>query len=264
MRLRILFALVLLALAVAAVAAFSFAKPGSRATANVARVIDGDTVELATGEKVRLLGIDGPEKGNYYYYPSRERLQELIGGKTVFLEKDVTGADSFGRLLRYIFLDDEFINLKMVEEGYAFAYVVSPDEKYLKELLAAEERARQQQLVIWESSPESGCVEAKIHYNAAGDDTTNLNDEYIVFKNRCGNDIDLDGWLVKDQQMNNHTFSCVLLSGRTLTLRSGKGTDSNSEVFWNSDVPIWNNDGDTLYLRDAEGKMVLKQSYGKS
>jgi len=233
-------------------------------TATVGRIIDGDTIVLANGDKVRLVGIDAPEKDNYYYEPARERLRELIEGKPVALENDVTNSDNFGRLLRYVFVDGEFVNLKMVEEGYAYAYVVAPNEKYMNELIEAEERARRKQLVIWESSVHSNCIDAKINYNAKGDDEKNLNDEYIIFKNKCSYEIDMSGWLAKDEQANNYTFpKFVLLSGHTVTLYSGSGKDSSSQLYWNSEKPIWNNAGDTLYLRDADGKIIIKQSYGK-
>jgi len=246
---------------------FIFFFPNSsttRVTATVGRIVDGDTIVLASGDRVRLLGIDAPEKGNYYYNPASERLGELIEGKTVVLESDVTSSDNFGRLLRYVFVDGEFVNLKMVEEGYAFAYVVAPNEKYMNELVEAEERAREKQLVIWESSVNSNCIEAKINYNAKGDDTENLNGEYIVFKNKCDYEIDMTDWLAKDEQANNYTFpTFALLSGYTVTLYSGSGTDTGLQLYWDSDKPIWNNDGDTLFLRDGEGKLIIKQSYGE-
>lgn len=249
-----------------AAAYFIFLSPAEpvRVTATVGRIIDGDTIVLANGDKVRLLGIDAPEKGNYYYSPASERLGELIEGKAVVLEKDATSSDNFGRLLRYVFIGDEFVNLKMVEEGYAYAYVVAPNEKYMKELIEAEERARQKQLVIWESSVNSNCMDVKMNYNAKGDDNEDLNGEYIVFKNKCSYGIDMTDWLAKDEQANNYTFpKFVLLSGHTVTLYSGSGKDSNLQLYWNSEKPVWNNDGDTLFLRDREGKLIIKQSYGK-
>lgn len=236
----------------------------TRVTATVARVIDGDTAVLANGDKVRLLGIDAPEEGNYYYKQSKDRLRQLIEGKTVSLERDVSNVDDFGRLLRYLFVDKEFVNLKMVKEGYAYAYVVAPDEKYIKELVKAEEEARKKQLVIWKSSMHSSCIYAKINYNAKGDDNENLNDEFIIFKNLCDYEIDMNNWLVKDEQGNKYTFTkFVLLPGHIVTLYSGSGIDTDSQLYWNSKKPIWNNEGDTLYLRDAKGKMIIKQTYGK-
>ena len=118
-------------------------------TVTIARVMDGDTVELANGKRIRLLGIDAPEKGKFFYYSSKNKLEELIEGKRVSLEKDVTNKDSFGRLLRYIFIDDVFVNEEMVRSGYATVYIVNPDTKYSDRLLEAEDEARTSKSGVW-------------------------------------------------------------------------------------------------------------------
>ncbi|MDI6885900.1 MAG: thermonuclease family protein [archaeon] len=74
---------------------------------------------MQNGDKVRLLGINTPEKGQPYYEEATNRLKELIEGKTVTLEKDIEDKDQYERLLRYIYIDDTFVNLEMVREGYA-------------------------------------------------------------------------------------------------------------------------------------------------
>ena len=235
---------------------------GSRLTATVSRVIDGDTIELANGDRVRLLGIDAPEKGSYYYEEVRDRLRQLIGGKTVELERDKSDKDQFGRLLRYVFVGGEFVNLKLVEEGCAYAYVVAPDEKYKAELVKAEQRARRQGLLIWETSSQSDCIAVRLHYNARGKDDENLNDEYVEFSNLCKRTVDMSGWLVKDESANSYIFpKFILHGGSTATLYSGCGKDTDAKLYWCSSKPIWNNKGDTLYLRDADGKLILKKSY---
>ena len=83
---------------------FFIQKDYSGETSVVSRVIDGDTVELIDGERVRLIGIDTPEKGNKCYKESAIRLSELVEGKDVILERDVEDKDRYGRLLRFIFL----------------------------------------------------------------------------------------------------------------------------------------------------------------
>jgi len=114
----------------------------------VSRVIDGDTIELSTGEGVRLIGIDTPELNEPYYSEAKNRLQELIEDKLVVLESDFEDTDKYGRLLRYVFLDEENINIEMVEEGYAYAYVFS-DIKYKEEIMAAENYAKDLRIGIW-------------------------------------------------------------------------------------------------------------------
>lgn len=93
-------------------------------------VVDGDTVEIESGERVRLIGIDAPERGDSYYSESKVQLEKLVLNKQVRLEKDVSQADRYGRLLRYVFVGDLFVNLEMVKKGYALAYTYPPDVKY--------------------------------------------------------------------------------------------------------------------------------------
>ncbi|MEM7821812.1 MAG: thermonuclease family protein [Candidatus Aenigmatarchaeota archaeon] len=117
----------------------------------VSQIIDGDTIELTNGQKIRLLGIDAPEKGQYYYKEASNRLEQLVKGKEVFLEKDVSNRDNYGRLLRYVYVGGLFVNLEMVKEGYARALVVAPNLKYSYIFLRAENEARTKGIGIWVS-----------------------------------------------------------------------------------------------------------------
>lgn len=240
---------------------------GGRVVATVGKVIDGDTIELANGDRIRLLGIDAPEKGDYNYYAAAGRLKELIINKTIELEKDVNNKDGFDRLLRYVFVDDGagsevFVNLQLVREGYAYAYVVAPDDRYIDELVGAENEARAERRGIWQKSVHDDCIVVDFHYNARGDDTENMNDEYVVFKNVCSQAVEMTAWEVKDAGSNTYKFPDLILGGGQLAiLYSGAGEDGNGKFYWDSELPVWNNDGDTLYLRDSDAKLILKQSY---
>jgi micrococcal nuclease len=230
----------------------------------VARVIDGDTIELANGKKVRLLGIDAPEQGQHYYEEAKEKLSKLVEGKEIVLEGDVTNTDKNGRLLRYVFVDGLFVNLELIRLGFANTYIVSPDVKYSNQFLEAEEIARKNGIGIWKkfSLPYSNCIEiAEFHYDAKGKDNENLNDEYVTFKNNCDFSVNLSGWTVKDRSFNMFTFPEFELETKAeVTLYSGSGKNTNSKIFWNSKYSIWNNDGDTLYLRDKDGNLILAKS----
>ena len=129
----------------------NFVKHKSNAIAKVFQVVDGDTIELANGQKVRLLGIDAPEKWQQYYEEAGSRLEQLVKGKEVFLEKDVSNRDSYGRLLRYVYIGSLFVNLQLVKEGYARALVTAPNLKYQTIFLKAENEARAKRIGIWSS-----------------------------------------------------------------------------------------------------------------
>ncbi len=126
--------------------------------AKVSRVIDGDTIELESGQKVRYIGIDTPETVD----PRRDpqcfgkeaslRNQELIENKEIYLEKDVSETDRYGRLLRYIYLEenDISINEQLIKEGYAVASSYPPDVKYQEKFKTAEQEARENQRGLWQ------------------------------------------------------------------------------------------------------------------
>jgi micrococcal nuclease len=83
----------------------------------VESVIDGDTVLLTSGERVRLLGIDAPEAGRCYFDAAKQRLTELVLDKYILIKEE--RPDNFGRRMGLVYLDGMLINTVMIEEGYA-------------------------------------------------------------------------------------------------------------------------------------------------
>jgi micrococcal nuclease len=94
-------------------------------TTKVTRIIDGDTFETETGEKVRLIGINAPEISDIFGQEAKQYLSQLILDKNVELQSDniSNDRDRYQRLLRYIIVDGIDINKKMVSDGFAFAYL---------------------------------------------------------------------------------------------------------------------------------------------
>jgi len=117
--------------------------------AKVIQVIDGDTIAIEGGYHVRYIGIDAPEKDEFYYLEARQANEELVKGKRVRLEKDISDKDRYGRLLRYVYVDGTFVNAEMVWQGYARAETYTPDVKYQVYLEAVEKEARQTERGIW-------------------------------------------------------------------------------------------------------------------
>lgn len=99
--------------------------------ATAVRVIDGDTFVTEQNEKVRLIGINAPELKDVFGYESKEYLIKLIEGKAISLTRDSLSSDKdrYGRLLRYAFIDGVDVNKKMIQEGFAFAYLTYKFEK---------------------------------------------------------------------------------------------------------------------------------------
>ncbi len=123
---------------------------------NATRAIDGDTLELSTKEKVRLSGIDTPEKDECYYKEAKQRLSELVAGKQVYLERDYTNKDKYHRLLRYVYVGNNEVNVILVEKGYARVYdKYAYDTKKYKRLKDIETLAVREGRGIWSCLNES-------------------------------------------------------------------------------------------------------------
>ena len=227
----------------------------------VKEVVDGDTIILSDGSRVRLIGINTPEYGMYFYEEAREVLEAMVLGKEVMLEKDISSVDKYGRLLRYVYVGDLFVNLEMVKRGFANAYTYPPDVKYTGKFLEAERYARENNLGLWLKS-KVDIVKIEINYDARGNDNMNLNDEYVMLENIGNGSIDINSWTIKDSGTSIYKFGRYILEpGSTIYLFTGSGSDGEGRFYWGSSRSIWNNDSDTLYLRDREGLLIEIYNY---
>ena len=104
--------------------------------ARVDRIIDGDTIEI-NGSSVRLLGMNTPERNQRYYLESKEFLEKLVLNKTVRLESGKEEYDRYGRILAYLYINMENVNLKLVEEGLANFYFPSGKDIYYNKFIEA-------------------------------------------------------------------------------------------------------------------------------
>lgn len=127
--------------------------------ARVVRVIDGDTIELSDGRRVRYIGIDTPETVDprkpveCFGKEAAEANRILVDGKTVRLEKDISNTDKYGRLLRYVFVNNQMINESLVHGGFAHSSTYPPDVKYQNQLRDAEQEARENKRGLWSGCP---------------------------------------------------------------------------------------------------------------
>lgn len=111
----------------------------------VIRVVDGDSFDLKDGRRIRLLGIDAPEKNRCMFEVGREKLEEMILDKRVRLENTVV--DDYGRILANVFAGNMFVNKVMLEEGLVrFLYVKSP---YYDELKASFTKAKAEKIGVF-------------------------------------------------------------------------------------------------------------------
>lgn len=142
----------------------------------VLKVIDGDTVKLSNGKLLRYIGIDSPEinikKDNHFQYSpqpysleAKEYNRNLVEGKVVKVEFDLNKYDKYGRLLGYCFVNDIFVNAKLIEEGYAVLYTYPPNVKYTDLFINLQSQARDNKKGLWGSYSLIEASEAHLYIN---------------------------------------------------------------------------------------------------
>ena len=124
--------------------------------AAVEHAVDGDTVRLTDGTRVRLIGINTPEYEPWrafvepYGKEASEFTHQMVDGKAVRLEYDRERKDRYGRTLAYLYLEDgTFVNKALIDEGLARTLYVAPNGKYYAVLKAAERKAREARRGLW-------------------------------------------------------------------------------------------------------------------
>ncbi|SFE84840.1 thermonuclease family protein [Peptostreptococcus sp. D1] len=142
--------------------------------AKVVRVIDGDTIHISINgqtHKLRLIGVDTPETVHpnkpveFYGKEASDFTKNSLADKTIYLQKDVSETDKYGRLLRYVWLErpssddpieDEVVtkmyNAILVKNGYAHAYTYQPDSKYSTIFARLQHTARENNIGLWSNA----------------------------------------------------------------------------------------------------------------
>lgn len=227
----------------------------------VTKVLDGDTVELENGQKVRFIGINTPEKGKKYSTEAAELTTDLTS-EGIIIVMDTEPEDQYDRLLRYVFTSDTFVNAELVRQGLATRFPVEPNIKYADLFKCLENDAKNNKRGLWGSPFSDFGLDLEANFDAAGSDLTNLNGEFVTIINNGNASLDLSGWSLKDQATHFYTFENIVLEpGESLVLYTGQGSNTASELYWDSDEPIWNNNGDTVFLFDSEGNLVTSLSF---
>jgi len=128
----------------------------------VDKVIDGDTIVIEGGEIVRYIGIDSPETGqssdDCFAEEAFDANSRLVEGKEVKLRKDVSERDRYGRLLRYVWIDDIFVNEYLIKQGYALSAKYPPDTKYAEQFDSFQKQARKNNIGLWSSCQINGVI----------------------------------------------------------------------------------------------------------
>jgi micrococcal nuclease len=248
-------------------------------TATVVGITDGDTItvqlEDGTTRDLRYIGIDAPDSGVAYSDQSTAKNSELVMGKVVTLVKDVSDTDQYDRLLRYVFVDNVFVNNELVRLGLATAGSWPPDTACDNKFKATEDLAKSQAIGIWVSllptaEPTTAApsvaltgrvIITKIFYDGVVSDKEP--DEYVEIRNDDSNHIDLRGWSLADEA--DHTFyfpEYVISPGETCRIYTNEvHPESCGFNYAFTSSAIWNNGGDCAYLKDSSSSIIDDYCY---
>lgn len=214
----------------------------SKEIVTIARVIDGDTLELQDGRTIRLANINSPEKSSPLSSQSSNFLKQFEN-KTVSIQ--VLTTDKYGRQVARIYSKD-YLNKQLVELGLASKFLVQTSE--LKIFFDAENKAINTEQGIWNHSKYYGCFTIKVYEK----------EEFVSIKNNC--QISFQGFYIKDESRKIYKFKDIKQD--SINLYTENGQDTQDSLFWNSETHIWNDDRDTAYLFDKENKLAGYYSYG--
>lgn len=241
---------------------------GGYQTAQFVKVIDGDTIDVRINGKnyrLRYIGINAPEYDEGKGQDAEEFNNSLVNGQELFLVKDVSETDAYGRLLRYVFTNTTFVNNEILLNGYARQGEYPPDTSCTDQFAASEKEAMTSGVGIWaaldQDDPAALIKITSLNYN--GKVGENEPDEYVEIKNTGTSAMDVNGWYIKDLGKNRFVFpSMQLAAGETCRVYTGeKHPETCGLSFDMLDSAIWNNGGDCAALYDADGLLVDEYCY---
>jgi micrococcal nuclease len=217
------------------------------------RVIDGDTI-VVNGTSVRLLGINTPEKKEYLYQEAKNYTSNLVLNKTIQIEK--RGKDLYDRDLGYLFYNGENLNAKLVREGYANYYFPEGKDNYYSIFVSAWEECINENKNLCEKSKDkcADCIELE---------EWDFENQEVIFYNSCEFDCNLNKWIIKDEGRKKFVFgNFTLKSGGEVSVIVGDKRSNQEILYWKNQTYVWTSTGDTIFLRDAEDKLVLWRTEG--
>lgn len=228
-------------------------------TVHVKKVLDGDTVELSDGRRVRYLGINTPEWQEPFSIKAKRLNKSLVEGRTVTLEFDKRRTDGYKRLLAYVFIDGVMVNEKILEKGFAHVFFFPPNLKYNDKFLDVQKKAKIERKGMWAKYDESVTLkitQLKPAENMKGSWTS----AYIRVVNLSVERINLKGYKISNSSGQHYVFPDFNLEpGFTAVISDKKGKDGYSysgqlRLHWKDLSTAW---------KKTKGRAILKNPYNK-
>lgn len=245
--------------------------------ATVREVIDGDTIVLRDGRKVRYLGINAPEHGQPYAREATTFNRRLVSGLPVRLEFDQVREDRHGRLLAYVYAtkcevrgakcgEETMVNEQLLAEGLAHVFFMPPNTRSAERLLQVQEKAHTARRGMWKAVRGPLKI-TRIEPKGNAEGRKEALGEFVRIANVSDQSLDVSGYSIADRDGHRYEFpSAQLRPGYVLTLVTGEGQDRRDHagpvtLYWNRRAGVWNDRGDTAYLRDPKGEVVDRFDY---
>jgi endonuclease YncB( thermonuclease family) len=245
--------------------------------ATVREVIDGDTIVLRDGRKVRYLGINAPEHGQPYAREATTFNRRLVSGLPVRLEFDQVREDRHGRLLAYVYAttcevrgakcdEETMVNEQLLAEGLAHVFFMPPNTRFAERLLQVQEKAHTARRGMWKAVRGPLKI-TRIEPKGNAEGRKEALAEFVRIANVSDQSLDVSGYSIADRDGHRYEFpSAQLRPGYVLTLVTGEGQDRRDHagpvtLYWNRRAGVWNDRGDIAYLRDLKGEVVDRFEY---
>lgn len=244
--------------------ALLFTSPAAFADENVkvGRVIDGDTIKLVDGRKVRLLGINTPERREPYYHKARRYLESRVLDREVRLEYEADLEDAYGRLLAYVHAGRSMLNEELLREGLAHVLIIGESRKYERRLLAAQAEAKKKRKALWSVWTRAKVLKiTSIHpYNPSRPSA------YMRLVCLADKPLQLAGHVLSNEAGDRFVFPRYSLApGYSIIVSaSDTGTSSSQEVFQWPGIMKFNEQQDTAFLLDPAGNVIDQFSYSQA
>jgi endonuclease YncB( thermonuclease family) len=239
--------------------------PSQGTTARVVTIIDGDTIEVeidGVTYRLRYIGMDTPEQGMPFFAEATQANADLVAGRDVRLEKDVSETDRYGRLLRYVYVGDTMVNADLVRQGFAQVATYPPDVKYQEQFRALQQDAQAAGAGLWgnQAALPEPTEPAQPVAGALTIIQVNDQDECVDIQNMGGEPVDLTGWhLLSERGAQDCVLGGMIQPGGVLRIWA-RAEDANKGGYnCGFGSNIWNNsEPDAAILYNPNGVEVSR------
>jgi endonuclease YncB( thermonuclease family) len=235
----------------------------------VIKVYDGDTITLASGDKVRLRWVNTPELRPLepFAEEARDSARALLMNQEVQLQYGPgSNRDGYGRLIAGIRAEQVDLSMHLVQQGFAHVFLIPPDDLDPSALLAAQDVAKEAKKGIWSLPQLQGALHiTSFHANGRGDDAKYVNGEYLRVTNLQSVPIELSSYTIENRAGKVFSLPEVTLpAGHTVKIHSGMGshrTDPSEQiaVYLGSEAPLYDNKRDHVIIRSKDGSVVTER-----